>query len=108
MEEAATRAKQRYFHTEDIPESFNQDFAVQIAPNPLLDKGNITFYLADPGMVHIKIIDIQGNVVKSEEHNFFVKGWNSMNIYTAAMHPGVYIIEICDGLTTLHARFVKI
>ena len=64
-------------------------------PNPFNSKTSITFYLLDPGIIELSIIDVMGNTVKKLMHEKRPAGnsivnWDGKNINGESVTSGIY------------------
>lgn len=74
--------------------------ALQITPNPVVD-GFVINGLSDAGDVQLKIVDMNGRVVKNQLVS------NGGYVDCSALSSGVYVISLLDGSKVLTEKLVK-
>lgn len=77
-----------------------------IVPNPLSGNGALTFHTGIEGIAYLKIYDVFGRVVLSEDHTS-TKGMNSIPLQTEFFSKGMYIVSIVLGEEQKTIRFIK-
>lgn len=65
-----------------------------IYPNPTDDKAVMSIHLVDRASVKYQIADYQGRVVDVKEAQIMDKGDNSLEISTAGLNPGLYLVRV--------------
>jgi hypothetical protein len=82
---------------------FDAELNMAVYPNPATDK--LSIVLSDGGTKWMTALyDVQGKLVKQE---LLTVTGNTLQVDVAKLAPGVYSLTLNNGLTTLHARFVK-
>jgi len=94
-----------YFNvvTVELINSFN---TAAIVPNPLSGTGTLTFNSGVEGVLGLKIYDVFGRVVLSEDHNAS-RGTNTVPLKTELFSKGMYIISLVLGDEQKTLRFIK-
>lgn len=78
-----------------------------VYPNPFQDRVDITFTSGRAGKVSIKIYDVNGKLVRSEEQ-VAVNGMNVMTVKNlGGLTSGVYTVEVADTETIVRAKLFK-
>jgi hypothetical protein len=84
----------------------NGTFAVkQNAPNPFSRQTNIPLNSKVNGKILLKVSDLLGNVVLSEEREV-LRGINNLSLDAAKFEAGIYLYTISDGKNSVTRRFV--
>jgi len=82
------------------------NFAVkQNSPNPFDRYTNIPVNSKTGGKVKLKITDILGNVVLSEDRDL-LKGINNLSVDAAKFEAGIYLYTVSDGKNSVTRRLV--
>ena len=87
-------------------ELINSFSTAAIVPNPLNGNGALTFDSGVEGIAYLKIYDVFGRVVLSEDH-ISTKGMNSIPLQTEFFSKGMYILSIVLGEEQKTIRFIK-
>lgn len=82
------------------------DNDILLYPNPVEDNVQITYESIKPGSMQIKIIDVQGRLIKQLEQNC-ESGINHVIIDVSGLPQGLYIFRMQSGNKTETSRFVK-
>lgn len=83
----------------------NANIKLDIFPNPVTDKLNISMENADKGTYTIKVFDIQGKVVATQTAN--VNKTYKTSINAAAWASGMYHLQISNGSAQRTLKFTK-
>lgn len=83
----------------------NANIKLDIFPNPVTDKLNISMENADKGTYTIKVFDIQGKVVATQTVNINKAYKTSIN--AAAWAQGMYHLHISNGSAQRTLKFTK-
>ncbi len=67
-------------------------FGISSYPNPYQNVFNLQFYTYKPAIINVKILDLQGKVVKNYPSFQSVSGLNHYNIETPNVSSGTYIL----------------
>lgn len=76
-------------------------------PNPVNEVLNLSLESRLQGLVNIAITDLSGRMVRTEARSLN-GGANTLEVTVDALQPGMYLITIGDGPTTVSERFVKV
>jgi hypothetical protein len=76
-------------------------------PNPAQNELNLTFNNALSGAVSLTVIDPSGRRVISEDHNL-TAGPNTLQLNTASLEPGLYVVRIGNATHSVTHRFMKL
>jgi len=79
---------------------------ILLYPNPVEDIVQFTYESILPGSMQLRIIDVQGRLVKQLEQNC-ESGINHVIIDVSELQPGFYICHMQNGSKTETSRFVK-
>jgi hypothetical protein len=101
----------RYLSFTDYATSFSeqrlqQSLGMFLYPNPTEDILQIKYESVIPGFMQIRIIDVQGRLVKQIEQNC-QSGINNAYIDVSGLQGGFYIFRMHIGKKTETGRFVK-
>jgi len=77
---------------------------ITLYPNPVVDKFYITL-AAPPDKVTIRIININGAVISTNEYN--VAGKNKLEINASQLQRGIYMVELQTEQGKQTLRFIK-
>ena len=82
---------------------------VKVYPNPSTSESQLYFSLKSPEYISIKIIDIQGRLVKQiASHQFFQAGDHTLDLTFKDLAPGTYNLQLRNKNTILQStRFIK-
>lgn len=70
---------------------------MSVYPNPAHEKLNINFYLTEQNNVEIRVIDLVGKIIVSENHGIKNAGPKEFSINTSNFISGIYLLEIEVG-----------
>jgi hypothetical protein len=73
-------------------------------PNPVNDRMNVSIDLNQKGVVNVFIIDMQGRMISNENRNLS-SGMNILELNTAEMEQGSYILVLNSATGTVNKRF---
>jgi hypothetical protein len=76
-------------------------------PNPVSTLGTLQFDLTSQSDVNIQIYDLNGKLVQNMTKNNMVKGANTINIETAELTNGTYIVRLTAGDMIKTTKFIK-
>jgi len=82
----------------------NGEFNVTAFPNPTDDKLNLVFNATTQTHYHIKMMDMKGGLVLSQEHESNI-GSNQLTLDLNSLPKGLYMIQVMIGD---HAKTIKI
>ncbi len=91
----------------DICEVQGNNMMTIISPNPVTDKSVLDFNLLQASKVKFSIFDVVGKLVSVTEKDFS-SGKNIINIGSATLSKGVYIINMDNGKESESIRFIKL
>lgn len=79
-----------------------------IYPNPVRSMMNVSFNLAQGGMVEISLVDVNGNRIRNiRKSEFFSIGKNIVNINTELLSTGMYFVNIKGKDFNMTEKFIK-
>ena len=86
----------------------DQKIAVQVMPNPYMDKLNVNFESKNSGKAEIRMISASGTLVKKLESSIN-KGSNSLQLQDLSSQlPGMYVVNIIvDGQSIGSQKIIK-
>ena len=79
---------------------------LSINPNPVTTDGAITlrFSATTGSIVNLRVIDLAGKIILNQQSRVF-EGVNSVSINNPGkLNPGLYVVQLDDGQTTMSAR----
>jgi len=86
------------FTTIEDPASVDEEFAksmnVNIAPNPMLETAELTFFMQKNGFVSINLINVIGQVVQNISNKELYQGMQQFSIDGRMLQSGTYFISI--------------
>ncbi len=94
-------------HTTSVTTASKQNSIVVIYPNPVSDILNMAFELSVQKQVSLKITDMSGRVVISNEWGDMSKGMNKLSVNTGLLAPGMYLYELQLDKERVKGRFNK-
>lgn len=98
----------RVDNSSDIKEPNNNDkIGLKVFPNPVNNILHIDYTLSDTKAGNVKLTDITGKVVYSENLNSLI-GENSVTIDLSAFEPGFYYMVLNYGKELYDEKIVKI
>ncbi|MBT3302793.1 MAG: T9SS type A sorting domain-containing protein [Bacteroidetes bacterium] len=81
----------------DMEESEELEVNVSVFPNPVHEMMTLEFSLQERAFISIKIIDMQGKVVRELYNDLTKKGKTILRFNKLALQSGNYLIQIIDG-----------
>lgn len=76
-----------------VGEALKTQMQFNVFPNPVAQQGNVTFYLNQPQMVKMELIDLNGKTIKEITNNNFITGENQVSFSTENLSKGLYLIK---------------
>jgi hypothetical protein len=76
-----------------------------VAPVPAIDYINVLFDAATEQMVNVRVLDITGRLAITQ-NLITTQGSNLVSFDVTQLLPGYYIVELNNGTTKQHAKFV--
>ena len=70
---------------------------LDVFPNPLQDKGRVSFYVKERSDVELRIVDMLGNIVHKRNFNS-AHGLKTLSVNTKEFSNGVYFISLTNGI----------
>ena len=90
-----------------VQSKMTADNDIRIIGNPVMDKLFFNYNSANVQQTDIKIYGLSGKIIFNQKANSF-KGNNLITIpLSSGFAPGMYVIEINDGIASQTAKFVK-
>ena len=89
------------------------DPGLRISPNPTAFTATISFRVPERASGRLAIYDLQGRVVLVLKDGIFEAGvqsesWNGRDVAGAKLNPGIYLVRLRMGTTTLTQRLVVV
>ena len=81
--------------------------SLTVYPNPMNDRGNVSFELGKNGDVEIKIYDLQGKLVKQKLFNNLPAGTQTISFNSGNLPNGTYLIVVGSQGKKQVEKFVK-
>lgn len=78
-----------------------------IFPNPTTGETSVTYNLANASKVSVKVMDITGKVVYSENESNKSEGKHTLNINATAFNSGVYYVTIATDEAQVTKKLIK-
>jgi hypothetical protein len=79
-----------------------------VFPNPVADKASVSFTLANGGNATVKIYDLNGKMVYSQEYQHLGAGSNTVQFDAAEFAKGTYLIAVTQGAKRVGTgKFIK-
>ena len=60
----------------------------------------------DNAAVAVEVMDINGRVVASQNHDFMNRGINEVQISTLSLAPGMYVVNVNSTVGKQTAKFI--
>ena len=81
---------------------------LKVFPNPSNQGQNVVvnFELNDNAAVTVEVMDINGRVVASQNHDFMNRGINEVQISTLSLAPGMYVVNVNSTVGKQTAKFI--
>ena len=79
---------------------------IDVSPNPLFSNGNVNFSLSEPCMTVLSIYDVSGRLINTLVNTELAGGDYSINVDTAGMTAGVYMVRLQAGENVSKREFV--
>ena len=81
---------------------------LKVFPNPSNQGQNVVvnFELNDNAAVAVEVMDINGRVVASQNHDFMNRGINEVQISTLSLAPGMYVVNVNSTVGKQTAKFI--
>ncbi|MBE0636951.1 MAG: T9SS type A sorting domain-containing protein [Bacteroidales bacterium] len=88
------------------PELFIENY-----PNPFTDFTSVNFSIAEPGLVHLAIYDINGKIIRDFGSQRYEAGasavvWDGIDSRGLKVKPGVYVCRMTMGYKTKSIRII--
>jgi len=78
-----------------------------IFPNPTTGETSVTYNLANASKVSVKVMDITGKIVYSENESNKSEGKHTLNINATAFNSGVYYVTIATDEAQVTKKLIK-
>ncbi len=88
--------------------SVKQGTGISIYPNPMTENGTVAFNLASNSNVIISIYNLQGKLVKSINEGLLYTGEQKIEINTAELSKGTYLLSIDGSAVHATSKFVVV
>ena len=79
---------------------------IEVSPNPLFSTANVNFSLSEPCMTVLSIYDVSGRLINTLVNTELAGGDYSINVDTAGMIAGVYMVRLQAGENVSTGEFV--
>jgi hypothetical protein len=90
-----------------ITEAVIAEDGLALWPNPVNDQLNIALTGTLSGTVDVQVLDLNGRLVRSERRSL-MSGRNQLQLSTADLDAGLYLLRLGNSNTTISRRFVKV
>ena len=91
---------------EQTPNIIFDDEFVTCYPNPTNSFTEIQFGLMDDTNIELKLLDINGKLIKIIEKGYFKKGIHSIKYETSILNCGMYLIYLSTESGTSYSKLV--
>jgi flagellar hook assembly protein FlgD len=81
--------------------------SMTVYPNPVVDGATLSFTSKNKGEVTVRVYSLKGELVYTMNKKDVQTGKNTMNLETADLSNGTYIVKV-TGATEGHSKFVVI
>lgn len=81
---------------------------INIYPNPMTEKGTVVFNLASTSNVIVSIYNLQGKLVKTIKPGLLIAGDQKIEINTAELSKGTYLLSIDGSAVHATSKFVVV
>ncbi|WP_192823441.1 T9SS type A sorting domain-containing protein [Rufibacter sp. LB8] len=81
--------------------------SLKLSPNPVLDKGHLTYSLAKAGKVRVELVNQQGQVVQQVVQEGQKAGQHQIPVNVAQLQTGLYYYRLSGPNHTETLRFLK-
>ncbi len=81
---------------------------MSVFPNPMKEDGYTIFNLPSPGKGSLKILDLNGRIVKEFQNKLFSPGANKIKLEAAGIPAGVYFVKVEAGNESAISKFVVV
>ena len=89
----------------DLSENAKTISNLKVAPVPAIDYINVSFDIDTEQMISVQVLDITGRLT-STQNIITTQGTNMVSFDVTQMLPGYYIVELNNGITKQHAKFI--
>jgi len=97
----------KYVYTKTVPiRNEGRGKAFFAWPNPVKDVLNVTLNQTKAENLMLRVVDYNGRTLRSNQINT-VRGMNQVSLNFSGLPPGMYIIQINGGETTLTQKIIK-
>lgn len=91
-----------------VPKNFKEDELVSVYPNPFDENFNFSFYSLSDQVIGIKLTDVEGRVIMSDEVQVYASMINYHKIMQLnSLSRGIYILSIVSSGKTITKKLVK-
>ncbi len=80
----------------------------QLFPNPTIQKINISFLLLEEKKLSLSILNILGQSIFKKDKENYTAGMQSIIIDSEGILPGIYFINVSDGIDSFKKQFIVI
>ncbi len=89
---------------EGVKVSFNP--SVKVFPNPVVDHASISFNLDAPASPIVRIYDLNGRLISTQQLHRFSRGNHVAELETSALGRGMYVVQIIANNRSASAKFL--
>ena len=93
---------------EDGPDGGQALLIVGAYPNPARGRAHLAYVLNAPRTVRADVLDVRGRTVATLADAEQAPGAYSIDFETAGLAPGVYVLRLSDGETTMTRRLTVV
>jgi len=90
----------------DIPQD-DTKVEVLIHPNPGTNQISIDVNLSSMGFYKLKISNVEGNIIKSQDYGYLESGKNQLVLNISDLLSGVYFLNLTNGTHNYNFKLVK-
>jgi len=92
-----------------VYETLTQQYSLKVFPNPITDKSKVIIKTYDAVKANLELYDLQGNLVKRVFQGYIEVGEHRLSLLSLYndLQPGVYILLLSDGKTSISRRIIK-
>lgn len=77
-----------------------------VFPNPTVGNCHLKFTITEAKTLSVKVYNMLGEQIIASEKNIYNQGENEMDLKTENLANGSYIIQLTDGVSSLHKQLI--
>jgi len=90
----------------DVPQDDSKT-QILIHPNPGTNQVTIEVNLSSMGFYKLKISNVEGNIIKSQDYGYLESGKNQLTLHISDLIPGIYLLNLSNGSQNYNFKLVK-